>query len=271
MIWNANPELISAGPLHVRWYGAFFAFGFVVSYRILKKMLFTDGLDLPKLDSLLWYMMASTVIGARLGHCLFYQPEIYLPDPLRILKVWEGGLASHGAALGIITGCALYARKWKDYTTLQVLDRVGIGVAVAGAFIRLGNFFNSEIIGKPSDLPWAVTFARVDQIPRHPAQLYESLTYFIIFGIVYRVYWHTKLRERTGFIFGLTFLLLSSARLLLEFFKENQEPFEGSLPLNMGQLLSIPLILACAYLMWSSANRKVIIPLRAAVSKKAKR
>jgi phosphatidylglycerol:prolipoprotein diacylglycerol transferase len=271
MIWNISPELFSLGPLHVRWYGALFALAFVCAYRMLKKMYAQDGYGFQKVDSLLWYMMISTVVGARLGHCLFYQPEIYLADPLRIFKVWEGGLASHGAFVGIMVGIYLYTRRNKEYSPLQVMDRVVIGVALSGFFIRLGNFFNSEIIGKPTTLPWAVTFARDDQIPRHPAQLYESFFYLVIFTVLYRMYWKTNARLKKGLIFGSGLIGIFSARFILEFFKENQELFENNWPINMGQILSIPLIFIGLYFVLTSNRRKVAVPLRTSVAKKSKR
>lgn len=257
MIWNVSPEIFALGPLHLRWYGAFFTLAFILSYRLLKNMFSADGLGIEKVDSLLWYMIGGTVIGARLGHCLFYQPEIFLADPIRILKIWEGGLASHGATIGICTGAYLYSRKWKDYSPLEVLDRVSVGVAISGCFIRLGNFFNSEIVGKPAGVPWAVTFSRVDQLPRHPTQLYESLSYLIIFIVLYRLYWKTKVRLQAGYIFGACFVGIFISRFFLEFFKENQEAFENNLPLNLGQLLSIPFIAIGFYVILTSKNRMV--------------
>ncbi len=160
--------------------------------------------------------------------------------------------------MGICLASYLYSRKWKDYSTLEVLDRVSIGVAISGFFIRLGNFFNSEILGKPSDLPWAVTFTRVDQIPRHPTQIYESLTYLIVFMILYRMYWKTKARFQPGYIFGAALIGLFGTRFFLEMFKENQEAFEGNLPINMGQILSIPVVLIGTYIMFTSRNRRTL-------------
>jgi phosphatidylglycerol:prolipoprotein diacylglycerol transferase len=255
MVWNVSPEMIAMGPIHVRWYGALFTLAFVMAFRMLRKMFAQDGFGEERVDSLLWFMIGGTVIGARLGHCLFYQPEIFLADPIRILKVWEGGLASHGAAIGIVTASYLFCRKWKGYVTLEILDRVSIGVALSGLFIRTGNFFNSEIIGKPTSLPWAVTFARVDQAPRHPAQLYEAFTYLLVFLFLNRLYWKTNARTKIGCVFGASLIGIFGARFILEFFKENQEAFEGNLPINMGQLLSIPLIAMGAWLIISSKNR----------------
>jgi len=267
MIWNVDPEAIVLGPIHIRWYGALFTLAFVCAFRMLRRMFAQDGFTEERVDSLLWFMIGGTVIGARLGHCLFYQPEIFLADPIRILKVWEGGLASHGAAVGIVTASYLFSRKWKGYTTLEVLDRVSIGVALSGLFIRLGNFFNSEIIGKPSTLPWAVTFMKVDPTsPRHPAQLYEAFTYLIIFTVLYRMYWKTKRRLEKGYIFGAALVGIFGARFILEFFKENQEAFENNLPINMGQILSIPLVIFGAWLMFSAKSRPA--PIRKPLKEK---
>ena len=256
MNWNVSPEISLFGLFHFRWYGALFTIAFALAFQILKKMYKQDGYPEDRVDSLLWYMIIGTVGGARLGHCLFYQPEIFLADPIRILKVWEGGLASHGAAIGIVTATILYVRKWKEYSALEVLDRVSIGVALSGLFIRVGNFFNSEIIGKPASIPWAVTFTRVDSVPRHPAQLYEAITYFIIFLALYFLFWKTKLRNHPGTLFGCSLMSIFGARFFLEFFKENQEVFENSLPINLGQILSIPLVFLGAYLVVSAKNRK---------------
>jgi prolipoprotein diacylglyceryl transferase len=270
MIWNGSPELLVIGPLHLRWYGALFATAFICAYRIVRTMVFKDGLTLKQLDYLLWTIMGSVVIGARVGHCLFYQPEIYLHDPVRILKVWEGGLASHGAALGVVIGVYLYTRYIKNLNQLQVYDRIMVPVALAGFFIRLGNFFNSEIIGKPTTMPWGVTFQRIDQVSRHPAQLYESFTYLMIFFFLYRMYWKTDARLKPGTVFGWSLITIFGARFFLEFFKENQEAFENGMFINMGQLLSLPFVAVGIYLIATSKRRQVAVPLGSAVTKKSK-
>lgn len=197
-------------------------------------------------------MILGTVIGARLGHCLFYEPSYYLSHPIEILKVWNGGLASHGAAIGILISVYLFTKKYKDFNYAWVLDRVVIVVALAGFFIRIGNFFNSEIIGLPTDLPWAVVFHRIDALPRHPSMLYESFSYMAIFIYLWSKYSKWKAETPKFAIFSRFLILVFSARFLIEFTKENQSLFENGMILNMGQLLSIPLILLGIFLYFKS-------------------
>jgi len=230
MIWNTNPELFTLGMFHIHYYGLFFATAFVIGYSIIRKIFILEHTPIERVDSLLWHTMAGTFIGARLGHCLFYEPQIYLADPIRILKIWEGGLASHGAAIGVII------------SFLQLFDRMSLPITISCFMIRMGNFFNSEIIGKPTDLPWAVIFQRVDSQPRHPAQLYEAVTYLTLFTIVSYLFWKTDTKRRVGRLFGITLVGIFLSRFLLEFVKENQVQFESQLPLNLGQMLSLPLI-----------------------------
>jgi prolipoprotein diacylglyceryl transferase len=238
--WNVSPELLNLGPISVRWYGLLFAMAFIVGYKISQWMYKRENKPESDVEQLAVYMILGTVIGARLGHCLFYNPEYYLSNPIEILMVWKGGLASHGAAVGILTALYLYAKKKKE-NYLWVVDRVVIVVALGGSFIRLGNLFNSEIIGKAADVPWAFIFTSVDNVPRHPAQLYESITYLVIFLILIFIYKSKKLLN--GFIFGLFLILLFVFRFFVEFLKENQTGFEEGMALNMGQLLSIPFVI----------------------------
>jgi prolipoprotein diacylglyceryl transferase len=247
--WDVSPEILKLGPFSLRWYGLLFALGFVLSYFILNKVYAIDKKPQADLEQLSIYVILGTVIGARLGHCLFYDPSYYLSNPIEILKVWHGGLASHGAAIGIITSIYLTTKKQKDKSMLWILDRVVIVVALAGALIRLGNLFNSEIIGKATDVPWAFIFARIDEVPRHPAQLYESLFYLITFVALYFTYMKTQKKFNQGFLFGLAIVMIFGFRFFVEFIKENQSAFEQGLTLNMGQLLSIPFVLAGLYFM----------------------
>lgn len=251
--WDVNPEILSLGPIHIRWYGLLFATAFVVGYEIMTKIFKQEHKNLDDLNDLVWYMILGTVIGARLGHCLFYNPEYYLSHPIEILKIWKGGLASHGAAIGILTAIYLYSKKKKDQSFLWTMDRVVITVALGGAFIRTGNLFNSEIIGKPTDVPWAFIFVRAHVanplVPRHPTQIYEALAYLISFFILYHIYKKNKGKPVDGYLFGLFLILVFGFRFFVEFFKEVQEPFERGLALDMGQLLSIPLVLAGIYLL----------------------
>jgi len=248
--WNVSPEIIKLGPISLRWYGLLFASAFVLGYWILLKVYQLEKKSQSDLEQLSIYVILGTVIGARLGHCLFYDPVYYLSHPLDMIKVWEGGLASHGAAIGILTAIYLLTKKQKDKTMLWILDRLVIVVALAAVLIRLGNLFNSEIIGKAADVPWAFIFARVDNIPRHPAQLYEAIFYLISFGILYFIYYKTDKKLKQGFIFGLFLILIFGFRFFVEFIKKEQSTFEQGMLLDMGQLLSIPFITAGLYFMF---------------------
>jgi len=339
ILWEMRPEIWPGSALPLRWYGLFFAAAFAAGQIIISRIFRRDGKPQKDVDALTYYMIAGTVLGARLGHCLFYQPEYYLLNPFEILKVWEGGLASHGATVGIIVAMWLYSRKRKDQSWLWILDRIVIVVALGGSLIRLGNLMNSEIIGKPADLPWAMVFlqpfetilrdqdpnliqsfsirkegtdvvaegrtykklmltldfakngpgkeeatafvknylpvmirsANGDEenlrvipdaepdfsagenglscsvallgLPRHPAMVYESISTFCLFLALFLL-WQKNPSLPEGRIFGLFVVLLFTLRFFYEFLKENQVEFEDSLSLNMGQFLSIPMILA---------------------------
>ncbi|MBE0571576.1 MAG: prolipoprotein diacylglyceryl transferase [Ignavibacteriaceae bacterium] len=255
--WSVSPEIFHLGPISVRWYGFLFAMAFVAGYFIMTWVFKKEGRLRTDLEQLSVYMIFGTVIGARLGHCLFYNPEYYLSNPIEIFKVWEGGLASHGAALGILTALYLFSKKKKNYPMLWTLDRVVIVVALAGTFIRLGNLFNSEIIGKPTDVSWAFIFTAVDELPRHPAQLYESIAYLIIFLILLFIYYKGFEKNRNGLLFGIFLLLVFTFRFFVEFVKENQSGFEETMVLNMGQILSIPFVIAGIIFIAKSLKPKV--------------
>jgi len=257
--WNTDPEIFSLGPFTVRWYGLLFALGFFVGQFIMARIYRLEGKPEADLEKLMLYMIVSTVVGARLGHCLFYQPDYYLAHPIDILKVWEGGLASHGATIGILLGLWLYARKRPDQPYLWLLDRIVIVVALGGCFIRLGNLMNSEIIGTPTQLPWAFIFHRVDQVPRHPAQLYEAISCLLLFVGLYYTYHQSKEKTPPGRLFGLFVWVLFSLRIFYEFFKENQVPFEDNMPLNMGQILSIPLVIIGLWIYIQSFRNKTSV------------
>ncbi|PIS09836.1 MAG: prolipoprotein diacylglyceryl transferase [Bdellovibrio sp. CG10_big_fil_rev_8_21_14_0_10_47_8] len=240
--WNVSPEIFELGPLRVRWYGLMFLTGFSLGYQGMKKICQWEGLPVEKLDSLLVHLVLGTTIGARLGHCLFYDPVYYLSNPLEILKIWEGGLASHGGGVGVIIATWMFMRKNPEFHLWWLLDRLAIFTVMTGGFIRIGNLMNSEILGKPTDGTWGVIFERVNQVPRHPAQVYESLCYFVIFAISYWVYLKFKEKTPQGLIFGFVLAAIFTCRFFIEFVKEIQSPFEQDMIINMGQMLSIPFV-----------------------------
>ena len=240
--WNPDPEIFRIVGISVRWYGLLFASGFLVGYLILNKLFKDEGVPLTELDRLTTFILIGTIIGARLGHCLFYEPFRYFNNPLEILKIWEGGLASHGAALGILLALYFYSRK-SQKSFLWTLDRVVIVAALAGCFIRIGNLMNSEIFGTYTEVPWAFIFERVSNIPRHPTQLYEALGYLITFLFLLWYYHRKKGKPEKGILFGLFLVFIFAFRFLTEIIKEPQVDFETNYLLNMGQALSIPFIL----------------------------
>lgn len=253
LIWNIDPIFLDFGFLKIRWYGLMFALGFVGSFFTMQWFYQREGKNVEELDTLLWYMVLATIVGARLGHTLLYDPAYYLSHPIKILAIWEGGLASHGATLGIILALYLYRRKFGD-SYFWLLDRVSIPTALAGALIRVGNFFNSEILGRSTEASWGVIFARVDPMtPRHPVQLYESFCYLMIYGISLVIY--KKYGDKPGFVFGCFLSLLFSVRFVLESFKTEQAMYDTGLALTTGQLLSIPFVLAgLGCMIWSLKN-----------------
>ena len=241
--WDMNPEIFRIGDFAVRWYGLLFASGFFFGYLIFLRFFKKEGLSVEMLDKLTIYMAVGTVIGARLGHCLFYEPDYYLKNPVEILKIWRGGLASHGAALGILVALWLFVRKYKK-PFIWILDRIVVVVALGGALIRLGNLMNSEIYGIETGLPWGFVFIRnLETVPKHPTQIYEALTYFLVFGLLLAIYIRSNAKPRPGILFSLFLILVFGMRFLIEFIKEDQVEFESGMALNMGQWLSIPFVL----------------------------
>jgi len=259
--WNIDPEIFRIGPFSVRYYGLMWAMAFYVGYIIFNRFVKREHLPEGFLDSLTMYMIVGTVIGARLGHCFFYEPDYYLSNPIEILKIWHGGLASHGAAIGILIALYLFARKHR-VPMIYVIDRVVITVAIGGAFIRIGNLMNSEIYGVETTLPWGFIFARNGEIlPKHPTQLYEALSYAAIFFLLYWLYVKADGKLRNGYIFGIFLILLFGARFLIEYVKETQVEFEKHMMLNMGQWLSVPFIIAgIGFLIYSYLKPVVFIP-----------
>lgn len=242
------------GPIAPRWYGFLFMGSFIVGFILMRRMYLAADRTMEELDKLLLYVLIATIIGARLGHVIFYDLGYYLRNPSQIIAIWQGGLASHGAAIGIILAMYLYVKKVPKMSFLWLADRVVIVVAIAGAFIRTGNFINSEIIGRPTDLPWAIVFQRVDMIPRHPTMLYETVLCIIIFAILWLMYRYYKRQPPEGSIFGTFLIVLFGGRFILEFTKVNQAAFASDWAINMGQWLSVPLVAIGAWLLWDKVN-----------------
>lgn len=253
--WNVDPEIFRIGSFAVRWYGLLFASAFLFSYIIMNRIFRNENLKQEVLDRLTVYMAIGVVAGARLGHCLFYEPDYYLSNPIEILKIWRGGLASHGAAVGILIALWLFVKKEKkDYT--WIIDRIAIVVALSGFLIRMGNLMNSEIYGVETNLPWGFVFLRNGETaPKHPTQIYEGLAYLLIFFLLYRLYWHKKGEHIQGLLISLLMILVFTARFFIEFLKEDQVAFESTMKLNMGQLLSIPFVMAGAIWLYVSLKQ----------------
>lgn len=240
--WNIDPVLISFMGLKVHWYGALFATAIICGFQTMKWIYQREKLDVESLDNLLVYCVIGIIVGARLAHCFFYDPSYYLSNPLKILAIWEGGLASHGGGLGAILALFYYHKK-TQLPFLFLLDRLAIATAIFGFFVRMANFMNSEILGLPSSQPWAIIFERIDNLPRHPAQLYEAFAYLATFLLLIALYKGTKLKQRHGVLFGIFLCLIFSARFMIEFIKVKQATYAGDLVFSTGQLLSIPFLL----------------------------
>jgi len=254
--WDPNPEIFRLGPFAIRWYGLLFASSFLFGYFIMRKMFRNEGLADELLDRLTIYMAIGTVVGARLGHCLFYEPKFYLSHPLEILQVWHGGLASHGAAIGIIVSMIIFSLREK-ISFFRIMDRIAIVVALSGFLIRTGNLMNSEIYGVETSLPWGFVFLRANElVPKHPTQIYEGLAYLMVFFLLFRMYWKKKGNVYQGLLISIFLILVFTARFFIEFVKEVQVPFEAKMALNMGQLLSIPFIIIGFLGLWLSLTIK---------------
>ena len=243
--WNADPILFSLGPISVRWYGLAFAVGFILGYNIVARMFRHEGAPEKWLGILLAYVVVATIVGSRLGHVFFYEWDYYSQHPGEILKIWNGGLASHGGTIANIIAVFLFSWFVTKKPASWTFDKLVIPIALVGCLIRLGNLMNSEIYGGPTDLPWGFIFLRDGEtIPKHPTQLYEAGCYFVLFWILMWMYWKRNAEARPGLIFGTFLVGTFLSRFLIEFIKNDQEPFEADMVLNMGQCLSIPFILA---------------------------
>ncbi len=250
-----GPSFEQIGPITLRWYGLLFATAFLSGYFITRKLFRDAGRPIEQVDLLLTYVLIATIVGARLGHVFFYEAEYYLRNPVEILYIWRGGLASHGATIGILIGLYLYIRRIGDMSFFWLTDRVALPVIFGGTFIRIGNFFNSEIYGIETSVPWAVIFASVDEVPRHPSMLYEAIFALLIFTVLVLIYRHYKSNPPIGLITGWFMILLFSSRILVEFTKVDPARFAHDWMLAMGQLLSIPFVLFGIWILWKQVPK----------------
>ncbi|PWL30389.1 MAG: prolipoprotein diacylglyceryl transferase [Fluviicola sp. XM-24bin1] len=280
--WDVTPQLIDGWDTP-NLYGLLFVTGLILGYFVIRRMYRKEGIPDAKLDTLVLYVIIATIVGARMGHVLFYGPywdvynsagirveEGYFSHPYNIIKIWEGGLASHGGAFAILFALWVYTKRVSKKSYLWILDKIAAPVAAAGIFIRLGNLVNSEIVGKQTDLPWGFKFIyHPDSIidptqfqvvwenvmVRHPSQLYESLAYLAIFIFLLVLYWKREAWKQEGVVFGWFMILVFGARFLIEFTKEPQVTERGEWLLNTGQLLSIPFVLTGVYLLWRARKK----------------
>lgn len=255
IVWNVSPDLLHVGFLTVRWYGLMFVLGFWIGFNILARMFRREGAPESWLSTLLIYVVVATLVGARLGHVFFYEWSYYSQHPWDIVKIWEGGLASHGGTIAIIIAVIIYSMVTTRRSPLWTFDRLVIPIALTGALIRMGNLFNSEIFGHATDLPWGFMFVRSSQwhalyegVPVHPTQIYEALCYLALFGLLMWLYWKRNAGERPGLLLGIFFVGIFLPRFLIEFVKNPQAGFEVGMTLNMGQWLSIPFVIAGLWL-----------------------
>lgn len=322
--WNVDPEAFSLFGREVRWYGILWATGVLCTAMVVQKMYKHEKLPEKWFDSLFLYVLTGLIIGARLGHCLFYEPLEYLSNPISLIKVWEGGLASHGGAVGMVIGVCLYSLKitnkkinWKYVfigiiggfivggaagyltsassldanlglaflglsvglcvallftaysTAIQTLDKLVVGVAIGATFIRLGNLMNHEIYGDATSMPWGFRFITnlnqwkngaepVYSLASHPTQIYEALTYFIVFLTGLFLFYKTKAKEKPGLILGISIIAIFLSRFIYEFIKNTQVDYESAMVLNMGQLLSLPFVIWGICLVWNALRKKDI-------------
>ena len=265
IVWDVSPTIVKIGTFEIRWYGLLFAMGFLIGFQIIARVFKFENRDEKDLDKLLLTMILSIVLGARIGHYLFYEGGHFMDNPMAFL--WDmlvppySGLASHGAAFGVLIGLIIFKKRNPTYDYLWLTDRMVIVSALGGAFIRFRNFMNSEIVGKATDKPWGVLFKRnfeFEQVARHPAQLYESISCLVLFVILFFLYKRWKEKTPRGLLTGIFFVWIFGLRFFYEFLKENQEQFEDSMALNMGQILSIPVVLFGLFVMVKALREKPI-------------
>ncbi|HHT29156.1 MULTISPECIES: prolipoprotein diacylglyceryl transferase [Petrimonas] len=269
--WQVDPTIFTLFGREIRWYGLLWVIGLIVAVYIVQRIFKNEKLPEKWFDSLFGYMMLGIILGARLGHCLFYEPQYYLANPLEIVKIWEGGLASHGGVIGIIIAVWLYSRRVTRKSMLWTFDRVMVPTGFTAAMIRFGNLMNHEIYGGPTNLPWGFRF--IDNVglwmrgaepiytePSHPTQIYEALFYLVVFAITMHMYWKTNARERQGLILGVGIALIFIARFFIEFVKnvqvDSEEAMRENTGLILGQWLSIPFIVWGIWLIWQALRRK---------------
>ncbi|MEG0560087.1 MAG: prolipoprotein diacylglyceryl transferase [Muribaculaceae bacterium] len=263
--WTVNPTIIDSF-VTIRWYGLAFAIGFLIGYEIVSRIYKHEGVPESWMGSLFVYVVIATIIGSRLGHVFFYEWDYYSQNPIEIFKIWEGGLASHGGTIGIIIAIFLYSKFVTHKSALWTFDRLVVPVALVGALIRFGNLMNHEIYGGVTDMPWGFSFVQnvgawmqgaepIFTQPSHPTQIYEALCYLALFGVMMFMYWKKNEEERPGLIFGVFLTWLFTARFLIEFVKNDQELWEENMLLNMGQILSIPFMIAGVILIIRALNR----------------
>jgi len=249
-VWNIEPNIFAWGGLQLRWYGVFFVGSFFLGLNIMTKIYKREGKDPIVLDNMLLYIMAGAVIGARLMHCFAYEPEFYLANPIEILKVWKGGLASHGGMLGVLIALYIFSRRYNE-SFLWLISRISIVGALTASFVRLGNFFNSEILGLPTDKPWGIIFARVDMIARHPVQLYEAFAYLFLVLILWKIYQKVSFSFATKILPAIFLTYMFTIRFLLEYTKTRQADYVTEYPFSTGQMLSLPFIfIGLVWLLW---------------------
>ncbi len=254
--WQFDPILVSIGPLVIRWYGLLFVGAFLAGQAVLARLFKAEGVPQENAERLLLYALLGTIAGARLVHCFFYDPQYYLSNPLAILRIWEGGLASHGGAVGMLLSLWLGKRIIDPKISfLWLIDRASIPAALGAVFVRVANFLNSEIVGVPTSGGWGVVFETVDELPRHPVQLYEAVAYLTTCIILLAIYRCRKQRTSHGLLFGVFLVLIFSTRIALEFYKVPQAAYEAGQFFSVGQYLSLPfVVLGAAMVLWSTGR-----------------
>jgi len=268
--WRVNPTIFSIGDREIRWYALAFLLGFFIGYKIVERMFKRENLNLAWLDPLLFFTVGGTILGARLGHCLFYAPQYYLANPWEILKTWEGGLASHGGVLGIIIAIWFFSKYYSRKNMLWTFDKLVVPTGLVAALIRLGNLFNHEVYGHPTDLPWGFRFienlsawkragaAPIFSAPSHPTQIYEAICYLLTFVLCMWLYFKKEAWKKEGLIFGIFMICIFGSRFFIEYLKLPQEDFEVGMMLDMGQWLSIPFVLlGICCIVWAMTRKQV--------------